>query len=175
MTYFVATSTVILILLVGVEILVRRPQRGMAVEDLIARLRPVDVDLFRNLTSKETGDFLTRRLSFLGLVRARRLQARAAVDYLRRMFQNAGVLVRVGDAARTSDLAESAAALADHAVWVRLMTAMSIVQWSMFYAFPIYAPASTRALKEYLELRLRLAGYSMSWQPALTSRLASSM
>jgi hypothetical protein len=175
MTYFMATAIVILILLVGAEMVVRHPQRGIAVEDLIARLRPVDAELFRNLTSRETSEFLTRRLHFLALVRARRLQARAALDYLLRMFQNAGILVRVGDAGRSSELAEAAAALADHAVRVRVMTAMSIAQWSMVYAVPVYVPESTRALKDYLELRLRLAGYSMSWQPALTSRLASSM
>ena len=175
MTYFLATTIAILVLLAAAEVAVRHPNRGIAVEDLIARLRPVDAALFQNLTSKETDEFLTRRLHFSALLRARRLQARAALEYLHRMFRNAGILVRVGDAGRSSDLAEPAADLANHAVRVRIMTAMSIVQWSMVYAFPVYAPETTRALKDYLDLRLRLAGYSMSWQPALTSRLANSM
>ena len=175
MMYVTASVVVVLLVAVAFVMIVRRPDSAVAIEDLIARLRPVDLELFRNLTSPRTDKFLRERLQWTDLVRARRARARAALEYLYRMFGNAGVLIRIGDLGRASELADSATALANQAIRARMRTAIEISRWTMAYLVPAFTPIDTGAIDDYAELRTRLSSYSLFWQPAQASRLASSM
>jgi len=175
MTFAAVVGIVAIALLIAIAILVRRPDSANSVEELISHLQPVNVDAFRNLTSRETDVFLAERLPRGAIAGARRERAQAAIRYLLRMFHNAGVLIRIGDLGRRSDQADDAAALANHAIYARIRTASAIVRWIVVYAVPAFTPLTTGAADEYVELRTRLAGYSVFWQPAYASRLTSSM
>ena len=175
MMYTFIVALVVIVLLIAMALVVRRPDSANSVEELISHLHPVNLEAFRNLTSRETDLFLAEQLSRAAAAGARRARAQAAIGYLLRMFHNAGVLIRIGDLGRGSDQADAAAALANHAIYARIRTASEIVRWIVVYAIPAFTPLTTAAAHEYLELRTRLAGYSVFWQPAYASRLTSSM
>lgn len=175
MIYVIAGITVLIILAVAVVAVVRLPDSAVSVEDLIGRLRPVDLELFRNLTSRETDRFLRERLAWIDLARARRARARAALGYLFRMFGNAGVLIRIGDMGRDSQLSEAATSLANQAIHARIKTSLGICRWATAYVIPTFTPIDAGTIDDYAELRTRLSSYSLFWQPAQASRLASSM
>jgi hypothetical protein len=175
MTYLTASVVAVVLVTVAFIVVVRRPDSADSIDQLIGRLRPVNLELFRNVTSLETDRFLRERLRWTDLVRARRARARAALDYLYRMFGNAGVLIRIGDLGRTSELSEAATSLANQAVRARLKTAIEISRWTLAYLIPTFSPVGGGAIDDYAELRTRLSSYSLFWQPAQASRLAASM
>jgi hypothetical protein len=92
-------------------------------EHLASRLQPVDVEAFRNLIDEREEEFLRERLpgaEFRSIMRERKL---AAIEYIWCAAQNAGILIRLGEAAKQSpDPAVAAAAekLYDNALRLRL-------------------------------------------------------
>lgn len=92
-------------------------------DELVAQLRSVDVDAFRNLIDPDEEQFLRKRLpagEFRSIHRERML---AAVEYVWGAARNAGLLIRLADAAKLdSDPAVVTAAenLLENAVRFRL-------------------------------------------------------
>jgi hypothetical protein len=69
-------------------------------DELASQLRPIDVDAFRNLIDEREEEFLRERLpgsEFRSIMRERKL---AAVEYIWCATHNAGILIRLGEAAR---------------------------------------------------------------------------
>jgi hypothetical protein len=97
--------------------------RGGNLGELASRLRPIDVEAFRNLIDEGEEDFLRERLTareFRSIYRERML---AAAEYVWCASQNAGILTRLAEAARQDqDPATTAAAekLLDNALRLRL-------------------------------------------------------
>jgi hypothetical protein len=91
--------------------------------ELASRLRPIDVEAFRNLIDEGEEDYLRERLTareFRSIYRERML---AAAEYVWCASQNAGILTRLAEAARQDpDPATAAAAekLLDNALRLRL-------------------------------------------------------
>ena len=91
--------------------------------ELASRLRPIDIEAFRNLIDKGEEDFLRERLTareFRSIYRERML---AAAEYVWCASQNAGILTRLAEAAgQDADPATTAAAekLLDNALRLRL-------------------------------------------------------
>jgi hypothetical protein len=91
--------------------------------ELASRLRPIDVEAFRNLIDEGEENFLRERLTareFRSIYRERML---AAAEYVWCASQNAGILTRLAEAARQDpDPATTAAAekLLDNALRLRL-------------------------------------------------------
>jgi len=94
-------------------------------DTLAAQLKPIDVDAFRNLIDEREEAFLRERLpakEFRSLHRERTL---AAIEYVRCAAQNAGILIRLAEAAKLApDPAVSAAAekLLENALRLRLQS-----------------------------------------------------
>jgi len=120
------------------------------IEDLRSLLRPVDLQSFQNLIDPGQDAYLHQHLpgrSFRKVQRARRI---AAAEYLWDVTQNAGLLVRAGQFARTADSAQVALAgrnLASLAMTTRVLALLALARISMGVVFP-QAPARCRPVLE---------------------------
>jgi hypothetical protein len=93
------------------------------IEDLPGRTRPVDIEAFRNLMDPAEERYLREQLPPREFRRVHRLRMLAAVEYVERAAANAAILIRLGEAARTSadpELARAGQRLADTALRVRV-------------------------------------------------------
>jgi len=101
----------------------RHRPAGGDLDTLAARLRPIDVDAFRNLIDEREEAFLRELLPGKEFRRIHRERTLAAVEYVKCAAQNAGILIRLAEAAKQApDPAVSAAAekLLDNALRLRL-------------------------------------------------------
>jgi hypothetical protein len=99
---------VVLVLLAVLALLVfviSARRRASAVSDLSElreRTRPVDILAFRNLVDPVEKEFLRQRLEPRQFRTIQRERLRVAVEYTKRVSENAVILSQIGDAARTS-------------------------------------------------------------------------
>ncbi|MGD0567720.1 MAG: hypothetical protein ABSA78_04890 [Candidatus Sulfotelmatobacter sp.] len=138
-------------------------RQGLQVRDsasLITAIRPIDVEAFRNLINPAEDDYLRRRLprAQFRLVRRERLRAMAA--YVRVAGSNAGVLVRVGEAALASgdpQLRGAAHQLVNDALLLRRNTTVALARIYLALAWPDSEFAAVRVVDRYE----RLSGTAM--------------
>ena len=116
-----------------------RTTSGGNLDELAAQLRPVDVRAFRNLMSASEEEFLRENLPFREFRVIHRERMLAATDYVRCASHNAGVLIRLGEAARLSSEPEVAAAaekLLDNALRLRLYALQAIPRLYLAIVLP---------------------------------------
>jgi hypothetical protein len=104
-----------------------------------SELVPIDVDAFRNLIDENEELYLRERLPGGEFRRVHRERMLAAVEYVRAAYANAGVLVRIAEAARESadpQMAEAAAKLFDNAVQLRWYAVQVIPRLYFKMLFP---------------------------------------
>lgn len=98
-------------------------RKGGNLNELATRLRPIDVDAFRNLIDEREEEFLRDSLRWYDFRRIHRERMLAALDYIRGAARNADILIRLAKAA-TSDpdptVATAAQTLLENATRVRL-------------------------------------------------------
>jgi hypothetical protein len=122
------------------------------IEDVRKLLKPIDLQSFQNLLDPAQDMFLRRRLTgkaFRTVQRARRV---AAAEYLWRLAQNAGILIRVGQRARTAPNAQVASAgriLASVAVMTRVLALLALARLSIGIAFPHTTARCKPILEQY--------------------------
>jgi hypothetical protein len=130
------TITLILVLmgLLALLFLVRlakgRSAANGSVGELAGRVRPVDVEAFRNLIDPDEEQFLRANLPPTEFRKIQRERLRAAIEYISCAAQNAALLIQMGEAARRSadpSIAEAGEKLVNSAIRLRL------------YAFPTVA------------------------------------
>jgi hypothetical protein len=113
--------------------------KGGNLDELAAQLRPIDVEAFRNLIDEREEQFLRERLPWSEFRSIHRDRMLAAVDYVRGAARNAGILIRLAEAARTdSDPAVVAAAenLLENATQVRLYAFQVVPRFYMSMLIP---------------------------------------
>jgi hypothetical protein len=124
-------STILIVAFVVLAALVLlRQARGRASrikspEDLRTQLRLVDIDAFRNLTNPTEEDFLRSHLTRSKYRKIQRQRLRATLVYVSCVANNAAVLIRMGEAARTStnpSVVEAGTKLVNNALRLRLQT-----------------------------------------------------
>src|SRR5690242_13205176 len=103
------------LILLGVSLLIRREISGragqpLAIAQMAARTRPVDLQAFRNLIDPAEDEFLRTRLPAAQFRRIHRRRLFAALHYINAASKNAGILVKAGEAARQSPDPQTAAA-----------------------------------------------------------------
>ena len=107
--------------------------------DLAAQLRPVDVDAFKNLIDEREEQYLRESLPWHEFWSIHCERMLAAVDYIRAAAQNAGILIRLAEAA-TSDpdptVATAAQNLLDNATRVRLYAFREVPRLYMSILLP---------------------------------------
>jgi hypothetical protein len=117
-----------------------RGRGGDAVDqsNLGDRLKPLDLEAFRNLIDESEEEFL--RANLPGEYRSlQRMRLRAAVDYVAGVSYNAGVLLQFGQVARRSpdpEVAEAGRRLVDSAVEVRMYALLAICKLYVRIAVP---------------------------------------
>jgi hypothetical protein len=103
--------------------------QSASLDKLALGLRPVDVDAFRTLIDEREEEFLRGRLpghEFRSIMRQRKL---AAIEYIWCAAKNAGILIRLGEAARQDPdptVAGAAEKLYDNALRLRLYAIQAV-------------------------------------------------
>jgi hypothetical protein len=122
------------------------------IEDVRKLLAPIDLQSFQNLIDPAQDMFLHGHLSgraFRTVQRARRV---AAAEYLWRLAQNAAILIRAGQCARTATNAQVASAgrnLASVAVMTRVLALLALARVSIGIAFPQTTARCKPILEQY--------------------------
>jgi hypothetical protein len=108
-------------------------------EELRAQLQPMDVGAFRNLIDSSQRQYLCDRLPASEFRRIHRERMLAATDYVWCAVRNAGILIRLGEAAKNvSDpsLAEAALTLQESAFRLRLQALQAVPRLYLSMAMP---------------------------------------
>jgi|ERR1700733_333799 hypothetical protein len=122
---------------------------------LVATVRPIDVEAFRNLINPAEDDYLRRRLppTQFRLVRRERLRAMAA--YVQVAANNAAVLVRIGQAALASAdprVLGAAQQVVNDALLLRRNTTVALARIYLALAWPNSGFAAVRVVDRYEQL-----------------------
>lgn len=115
-----------------------RPAGGN-LDDLTAQLRPIDVGAFRNLINEREEEFLRQSLPWHEFRRIHSERMLAAVDYVRGAARNAGILIRLAEAAASDPdptLVTAAQNLLENATNVRLYAFQQIPRFYMSILVP---------------------------------------
>ena len=118
----------------------------------VSRLVPIDVDAFRNLIDESEELYLRERLPGIEFRKVHCERMLAAVEYVRAAYANAGVLVRIAEAARESadpQMAEAAGKLFDNAVQLRWYAVQVIPRLYFRMLFPGTSVAPQNLLDRY--------------------------
>lgn len=142
------------------SVAIRRSLRVRDSASLIAAIRPIDLEAFRNLTNPAEDDYLRRRLPRAQFRMVHRERLRAMAAYVRVVGSNAAVLVRLGEAALASgdsQLHGAARQLANDALLLRRNTIVALVRIYLALAWPDSEFAAVRVVDRYE----RLSGAAM--------------
>jgi hypothetical protein len=171
--------TFVLVLLSLIALLLMYAVRGKAspvdaLDDLVGRTRPVDIDAFRNLIDPAEEAFLRESLPVREFRAIQRERLRAALEYVGRAAHNAAILVRLGEVARLSldpKIAEAGQQLLDTALRLRLYALLATLKLYLGIALPGAHLSAGRLVDNYQHLS-SLAGHLAFMQhPARASRL----
>ena len=177
----------LILLLAGVAILLvvllwrlLRGQSGEVGEpqELIGRVRAVDLEAFRNLTDEAEEDFLRQRLPAPEFRRVQRQRNRAALQYARWVGQNAAIVLRLGEAARQSSNPEVARAgedLVRLAISVRAYVLLASMTLAVGVLLPGTRISSGRVAHSYERLRRSLDTLIRMEQPGSAGRVMAGL
>lgn len=102
-------------------------------------IRPIDMKAFRTLTDRSDEIFLRQRLPRSEFSRLKRKRIRVTALYVKRMANNAAVVMRMGEMARTSanpDVVQVAAQISETASQIRLQCIIAFAKLSVEFAVP---------------------------------------
>jgi hypothetical protein len=142
--------------------------KGGDLGELAARLRPIDVDAFRNLIDEREEEYLRVHLpprEFRSIHRERML---AAVEYVWSASRNTSILISLGEAAKQSpDPAVVAAAdkLLENALRLRLYAIQALPRMYVSMLFPS-AGRAPQFIAETYDIMVRQAVVLGCLQPA---------
>jgi hypothetical protein len=120
--------------------------------ELNGALRPIDIEAFRNLINPAEDHYLRRHLPPPQFRTVRRERLRAMAAYVHVVSNNAGVLVRIGEAALASgdaQLAEAAGQLVNDALLLRRNTTVALARIYLALAWPYSEFAAVRVVERY--------------------------
>jgi hypothetical protein len=115
-------------------------------------IRSIDVEAFRNLVNPVEDHYLRRSLPPAQFRQVRRARLRAMAAYIQVAANNAGVLVRMGEAALAGGdprVAEAARQLVDHALLLRRNSSMAQARIYLALALPNSTFAAVRVIDRY--------------------------
>jgi hypothetical protein len=128
-------------------------RRAHAIEKRTAKLTPVDLEAFENLTDPDEEQFLRTKLLPAQFRRVQRLRIRAAKLYVAALSQNAGVLIAAGQAARLNAEPEIAAVgqeLIQRALRLKFFCLFSLLRMEAALVFPILLSPSQGLARQYM-------------------------
>jgi hypothetical protein len=128
------------------------PSRSLAQP---ARLQPIDLEAFENLTDPKEEEFLRTNLSGSDFRALQRDRVRAAKMYVAALSQNARILVAFGQSARHHHDPEIAAAgqeILQRAIKLKLWCMFSLLRLNSAIVFPAPLAASGAIARRYLAI-----------------------
>jgi len=149
---------------------------GQNVEDMVALIRPLDLDAFRNLTAADEEKFLRDNLSRREFRMLQRERLRAAADYIAITAHNATVLLRMGEmAAGSTDphVATEGRNLVDNAARLRIYSVLYLVKLRAAIMLPEASLSLGPLVDNYQRIKGIAAHLTLVQQPKLASRLFS--
>jgi hypothetical protein len=147
-------------------------------DDLAGRIRPVDIDAFRNLIDPSEEQFLRAQLPRGEFHAVQRERLLAALDYVRRASHNAAILLRMGEAARRNPdprIAEAGQRLVDNAVRLRMFALFSMIQLYVGIALPGVHISAGRLVESYQQLSGLASQLMVMQRPRQSSPLAAAI
>lgn len=118
----------------------------------VSGLVPIDVEAFRNLIDESEELYLRERLPGHEFRKIHRERMLAAVEYVRAAYANAGILVKIAEAARESadpQMAEAAGKLFENAVQLRWYAVQVIPRLYFKVVFPGTSRAPRKLFDRY--------------------------
>ena len=169
----IAAATALGIIL---RLAVTRSLQAKESSDLAGGIRLIDVKAFRNLIDPSEDDYLRRQLmpAQFRLVRRERLRAMAA--YIQVAGTNAGVLLRVGQAAIASGdprVAGAAQQLVNDALLLRRNTTVALARIYVALAWPNSSFAAVRVIDRYEQVSGSAMLLGRLQNPAVPVRLSA--
>jgi len=122
---------------------------------LDTKIRPMDVNAFRNLVNPAEDEYLRRRLPSRDFRRVRRARLRAMAAYVQIAAENAALLVGFGETALASGdpkLADAARQLVNQALVLRRNSAVTLVKIYVAMAWPYSGLAAVRVIERYEQM-----------------------
>lgn len=157
-------------------VLARGRAQAHSWKELSALAEPVSLDAFRSLLAPQQEEFLRTHLPESEYRRLNRKRLGLAVRYLRAIAHNAGLLVRIGEAARSSadpEVRRVAGELVVSGVLVRLQVLALAAQLAGHLVFPSTAEKLRRMEGEYHSLTERFARLLSLQEPAAVGQALS--
>jgi hypothetical protein len=158
------------------SVAVSRSLQTRASASLAANIRPIDIEAFRNLISPAEDDYLRRRLPSAQFRMVRRERLRAMAAYVHVAASNAGVLVRVGEAALAGGdarIASAAHQLVDDALLLRRNATVALARIYLALAWPYSGFAAVRVVDRYEQLSGAAMLLGRLQNPAVPVRLSA--
>ena len=139
------------------------------------RVRPIDLEAFRNLINPAEDEYLRRRLPPRQFRVVRRARLRAMGAYVRLAAQNAVIVFGVAQAALTAEDASTVAAaqqLAEQALLLRRNAAFLLLRIYIALAWPYSNFAAVRVAERYEQLGRSAMLLGRLQNPAVPVRLS---
>ncbi len=139
MTFLIVVVTLTVVATPLAMSLRKRASRVRGEADLMDQLRPLDLVAFRNLVDPQEEEYLRENLAPADFRRVQRARLTAAAAYVRQAAHNAGVLLRLGEAARDSSntaIAQAGVALSEQALQLRMAAVMALLRIGAAWAWP---------------------------------------
>lgn len=148
------------------------------IADLQGRTHPVDIEAFRNLVDPAEERYLREQLAPREFRRVHRLRMLAAVEYVERAAANAAILIRVGEAARTSadpELARAGQRLADTALRVRVYALLAETKLYIAAVLPGANLSLSPLVDRYAGMTDVAGTLTRMQNPAMAGRIAAEL
>jgi len=142
---------------------------------LAVKIRPIDVEAFRNLIDPAEDEYLRHRLPPGQFRSVRRARLRAIAAYVQVALSNASILVRVGESALAGgnpQLAESAHRLVNDALLLRRNATIALARILLAVAWPNSGLAAVRVVDRYERLSSSAMLLGRLQNPAVAVRLS---
>jgi hypothetical protein len=177
MIYVVSALIVLLVVALFLLQLVRGQDAPLAnLEDLQGLTRPVDMEALANLVDPTDRQFLSQSLSSANFRIVQRQRTLALMDYVRNIAHNAGLLVRLGQAARANpnpQLALAAQAMLERALHVRMIAMLVLVKLYARSVVPALPFAGEDIFRDYRNLTETVLLYTRLQRPAFAGRMGA--
>lgn len=162
---------------VGLFRMSRTQAHGVStVEDLARNTRAVDMAALHNLLDALDIQFLQQNLKPAAFRRLQRERSLAAVEYVRNIAHNAGLLIQLGQLTQNSSdpqLAQAAHAMVDKALHVRTVATLVIVKLYVRSFLPALPFSPEAVVREYRGLTESAVLFTRLQQPAFAGRVGA--
>jgi hypothetical protein len=156
-----------------------RVSRGHAdaianLDELSGRTQHVDLEAFRNLINPDETAFLRKNLPPPDFRIVHRIRTQAAAEYVQRIAQNAAVLLRLGQAARTHrdpEVARAAQFMIERALVVRIIAMQALIKLRLQILLPGIDLSTAAVFDRYGRLTESVALFTRLQRPTYSAHV----